>query len=142
MIFLSDPWLRAVVVAANEHPDLPDALRGLGRDLAAVVEPEPPALRRPVAVYGRQERGRITGVRLLSDPDEIWELEPAYVVRAPYGVWKALLRGGDAVQAALTGRVKVEGDLEALVRRANFRYIVDAALGSVKTEFAEEGGRL
>jgi SCP-2 sterol transfer family len=141
VIFLSQPWLAAVVEAANEHPDLPIALRGLGRDLAAVVEPEPPALRRPVAVYGRQEGGRIAGFRLLADPDEIWELEPAYVVRAPYGVWKALVRGGDAVKAALSGRVKVEGDLEALVRHASYRYIADAALGRVETEFPDEGGR-
>jgi hypothetical protein len=140
VIFLSESWLRAVVGAANEHPDLAVALRGLGRDLAAVVEPEPPILRRPIAVYGRQENGRIAGVRLLADTDEIWELEPAYVVRAPYRVWKSLLRGGDPIQAALSGRVRVEGDLEALVRRASYRYIVDAALGSVETEFADEGG--
>jgi hypothetical protein len=140
VIFLSQPWLGAVVTAVNEHPDLAAALRGLGRDLAAVVEADPPSLRRPVAVYGKQEGGRIAGVRVLADPDEIWELEPAYVVRAPYRVWKALLRGADGVQAALSGRVKVEGDLEALVRRAGYRYIVDDALGRVETEFADEGG--
>ncbi len=139
MIFLSPGWLEAVVAAANAHADLPRALRGLGKDLAAVVEADPPALRRPVAVYGRQEGGRIAGVRTLADPDDIWELEPAYVVRAPYRVWKALLLGGDAVQAALSGRVRVEGDLEGLVRRASYRYIVDAALRGVETEFAEEG---
>jgi hypothetical protein len=138
--FLSEPWLRAVVAAANRHPDLPAALHGLGRDLAAVVEAERSLPSRPVAVYGRQEGGRIGSVRLLADPDEIWELEPAYVVRAPYRVWKSLVLGGDAVKAALSGSVKVEGDLEALVRRARFRYIVDEALGSVATEFAEKGG--
>lgn len=141
MIFLSRTWLAAVVSAANGHPDLAVALRGLGCDLAAVVEAEPPFLRRPVAVYGKQEDGRIAGVRVLADPDEIWELEPAYVVRAPYRTWKALLLGADAVQAALSGRLKVQGDLEALVRRSSYRYIVDAALGSVETEFTDEGGR-
>jgi hypothetical protein len=141
VIFLSEGWLAAVAAAVNSHPDLGAALRGLGRDLAAVVEAEPPIVRQPVTVYGRQEGGRIVGVRVLPDPDEIWELEPAYVVRAPYRVWKALLRGGDAIHAALSGRVRVEGDLEALVRRASYRYIVDAALGQVQTEFADEGGR-
>jgi putative sterol carrier protein len=80
-------------------------------------------------------------VRVLPDPDEIWELEPAYVVRAPYRIWKALLRGEDPVRAVLSGRVKVEGDLEALVRRANYRYVIDAALASVATVFVDEGGR-
>lgn len=138
MRFPSEPWVAAVVAAVNRHPDLAAALDGLGRDLAAVIEPDPPALREPFAVYGRQERGRIGAVRVLLDPDEIWELEPAYVVRAPYRVWKGLLRGGDPVQAALSGRVKVQGDLEALVRRAHYRYVVEAAVAGVATEFVDE----
>lgn len=141
MVFPSQAWLAAVIAAVNRHPELPLALRGLGDDMAAVVEADPPALRSPFAAYGRHQGGRIASVRVLSDPDEIWELEPAYVVRAPYRVWKALLRGDDPVKAALSGRVKVEGDLEALVRRTGYRHIVDAALASIATEFADEGGR-
>lgn len=140
MLFPSEAWLRAVVDAVNGHRELSRALAGLGADLAAVVEPEPPHLRRAFAVYGRQERGRLAGVRVLADEDEIWELEPAYVVRARYGVWKALLRGEDPVRAALSGSVRVEGDLQALIRRAGYRHIMDAALASVATEFADEGG--
>jgi putative sterol carrier protein len=64
----------------------------------------------------------------------VLELEPAYVIRAPYRTYRALLGGADPVQAALSGRVKVEGDLEALVRRAGFRHVVDAALAAVETE--------
>ena len=139
MIFPSEPWLRAVVEAVNRQPELPRALAGLGADLAAIVEPEPPHLRRAFAVYGRHERGRIAAVRVLADEDDVWELEPAYVVRASYGVWKSLLCGDDPVRAALSGRVRVEGDLQALVRRAGYRPLVDAALASVATEFADEG---
>ncbi|HVI74479.1 MAG TPA: SCP2 sterol-binding domain-containing protein [Anaeromyxobacteraceae bacterium] len=139
MIFPSEAWLRAVVEAVNRHPELPRALAGLGPDLGAVVEPEPPGLRRAFAVYGRQEGGRIAAVRVLADEDDLWELEPAYVVRASYGVWKALVRGEDPVRAALSGRVRVEGDLQALLRRAGYRPILDAALASVATEFADEG---
>ncbi len=139
MRFPSAAWIAEAVAVANRHPDLAAALQGLGRDLAAVVEPDPPAWSEPFAVYGRQDRGRLAGVRVLADPDEIWELEPAYVVRAPYRVWKALVRGDDPVQAALSGRVKVQGDLASLVRRAQYRYIVDAALASVVTEFVDEG---
>ena len=141
MLFPSEAWLTAVAAAANRHPDLSAALAGLGRDLAAVIEADPPALPDPVAAYGRQEGGRLAEVRVLADLDEIWELEPAYVVRAPYRVWKALFRGADPVKAALSGSVKVEGDLQALVRRAHYRYLMDAVLASVATEFADEGGR-
>jgi hypothetical protein len=132
--FASREWIEALIAALHAQPDLGRALEGLGRDAALVVEAEPPAFPRTVAVHAGHEGGRIVRWRILADEDETLELEPAYVLRAPYGVWKALLRGGDPVQAALSGRVRVEGDLEALVRRARYRYVVDAALRAVVTE--------
>jgi SCP-2 sterol transfer family len=140
VLFPSLGWLEAAVAVVNRHPSLPEALRGLGRDLAAVVEADPPALRVAFAVYGCQEKGRIGSLRLLADPDDILELEPAYVLRAPYRVWRALLEGEDPVKAALTGRVRVEGDLPALIRRARYSHIIEGALASLETEFAEAGG--
>jgi hypothetical protein len=139
--FPSAPWAAAVVEALNRQPDLARALQGLAADLAAVVEADPPVLAEDVAVWGRHAGGRVAEWRMLEDADEILELEPAYVVRAPYRVWRALLRGDDAVQAALSGRLRVQGDLEALVRRAHFRYVVEAALAAVPTELAGEDGR-
>jgi hypothetical protein len=137
--FASRAWLAALVERLNAQPGLAAALDGLGRDLAVVVEPSP-GFPRPVAVWGRQAGGRIAEWRLLHDEDEVLELEPAYVVRAPYRLWKALLRGGDPVQAALSRRLRVEGDLEALLRRAHHRPVADAALAAVPTEFPDERG--
>lgn len=137
--FPSKAWLDAFVAAANRHPALPEIISGLGKDLAVVVEADPPAFRRPFCAYGRQEGGRLASVRVLPDPDELWELEPAYVLRAPYRVWKGLLTGDDPVQAALAGRVKVQGDLQALIRRAAHRGAVDEVLAQVPTQFSEGG---
>jgi hypothetical protein len=139
--FPSREWAAALVAALNRHPDLPVALRGLPGDLAAVVEPDPPAWREPLAVWGRQERGRISEWRVLEDADEVLELEPAYVLRAPYRTWKALLCGADPVAAALSGQVRVEGELDRLVRHASYRYVVEAALREVPTEFPDGGAR-
>lgn len=141
MRFPSAEWAAALVASLNRQPDLARALQGLGDDLAAVVEADPPLLPEGLAVWGRQASGRIAEWRVLEDQDEILELEPAYVLRAPYRTWKALLRGEDPVQAALSGRVKVEGELDQLVRRATFRYVVETALRAVPTEFADEGAR-
>ncbi|HET6923332.1 MAG TPA: SCP2 sterol-binding domain-containing protein [Anaeromyxobacteraceae bacterium] len=142
MLFPSEAWLAAVLGVVNRHPDLPRALAGLGADLAAVVEAEPPAVPSPVAAWGRHARGRIAEWRLLEDEDEILELEPAYVVRGPYRLWKDLLRRkADPLQAAVSGRLRVQGDLQALVKRANYRYVVDEALASVATEFPDEARR-
>src|SRR5512138_1929066 len=135
MRLASSEWIDAVAAALNAQPDLARALAGLGRDAAFVVEPQAPAFPRAVAVHAEQDRGRVARWRILADEDDVLELEPAYVIRAPYGTWRALLEGGDPVKAALSGAVKVEGDLEALVRRASYRYVVDAALAAVPTEF-------
>jgi hypothetical protein len=138
--FPSAEWAAALVAALNRQPDLGRALAGLPADLAAVVEADPPALAAPVAVWGRQDRGRIAEWRVLEDEDEVLEIAPAYVLRAPYRVWRALIGGEDPVRAALAGRVRVQGDLEPLLRRASYRYVVDAALAEVPTTFAG-GGR-
>ncbi len=123
-----------MVAALDAHPDLPAALRGLGRDVAIVVEAEPPAWPRTAAAWFEQRDGRIGGWRLLEDEDEVLELAPAYVIRAPYRAVRALLAGADPVQEALSGRIRVEGDLEALIRRAHYRHVLDDALAAVHTE--------
>ncbi len=135
MRFASREWIEAVAVALNAQPDLAKALAGLARDAAFVVEAERPAFPRTIAVHAEQDRGRVARWRILADEDDLLEIEPAYVIRARYGTWRALLRGGDPVKAALSGHVKVRGDLEALVRRTSYRYVVDAALAAVRTEF-------
>lgn len=140
MRFGSREWVAAVAAALNAQPQLPAALAGLPRDAAFVVEPSPPAFPRALAVHVEQERGRVARWRILPDEDDLLELEPAYVLRAPYRTWAALLRGDDPVKAAVSGRVRVEGDLEALVRRAGYRYVVEAALAAVPTELPEEDG--
>ena len=139
MLFASPGWLEAVVREVNGHADLPRALAGLGPDLAAVVERDATAFPRGAAAWGRHEGGRIVCWRILEDEDDVLELEPAYVVRAPLAVWRDLLRGrADPIQAALSGRLKVKGDLDGLVRRAGYRYIVDEALRRVTTVFPGE----
>jgi len=135
MRFASPEWIEAVLAALHRQPELPHALAGLGPDAGVVVERDGPAWPRDVAAWGRHAAGRVAEWRLLPDPDDLLELRPSYVFRAPYRAWRALLEGGDPVKAALSGAVRVEGDLEALVRRAEYRRVVDAALAAVPTEF-------
>ncbi len=142
MVFASPRWVEEMVRRVNAHPDLPRALEGLGADLAAVVEREPGVLPFGAAAWGRHEGGRIVAWKVLEDEDDVLELAPAYVVRATLAVWRGLVEGReDPVRAALSGRVRVKGDLEGLVRRAGYRYIVDEALRGVPTRFPGEASR-
>jgi hypothetical protein len=132
--FGSPEWLEAIAAGLEAHPETAAALSGLGRDAAFVVEAEPPAWPRTLAVWAEQRAGRLGRWRVLADEDEVLELAPAYVFRAPYRTVRALLQGGDPVQAALSGRVRVEGDLEALLRRAHYRHVLEDVLAAVATE--------
>jgi hypothetical protein len=133
--FGTPAWLDAVVAALNAQPGLPAALAGLGKDVAVVVEADPPAWPATVVAWAEHRGGRIARWRFLHDEDELLELEPAYVIRAGYRALRTLLAGGDdPVQAALSGRVQVKGDLEALIRRAHHGQVVEAALAAVPTE--------
>ncbi len=134
MRFATEEWIAALVAALNRHPDLGRALAGLPADAAAIVGADE-GFPRAAAAWGRHAGGRIAEWRMLEDEDDVLELEPAYVFRAPYGTWREILTGGDPLKAALAGRIEVEGDLEALVRRTAYRYVVDAALGAIDTEF-------
>lgn len=134
MRFGAPEWWRAIVARLEVHPDLAAALSGLGPDGAIVIEADPPAWPRAVAVWAEQRAGRIARWRILEDEDDVLELAPAYVLRAPYRTVRELLRGGDPVQAALTGRVRVQGDLEALLRRAHYRHVIEDVLEAVPTE--------
>lgn len=134
MRFGAPEWWQAIVAGLAAHPEVPAALSGLGRDGALVIEADPPAWPRTVAVWAEQRAGRIGRWRLLEDEDEVLELAPAYVFRAPYRTVRGLLQGGDPVQAALSGRVRVEGDLEALMRRVHYRHVILEVLASVPTE--------
>ncbi len=140
MIFPSHAWLARLVAEVNANPDTPRALEGLAPTVGAVIEAHPPELPSHFAVYGEHRGGRIVSFRVLADADDLLELEPDFVLRAPYPVWTALLQGEDPVKAALSGRVRVQGDLQALVRRAHHRHILDAALRQIPTELAGEGG--
>jgi hypothetical protein len=130
----SPEWFEAMCSALNAHPELPAALSGLGKDAAVVLEADPPAWPATVVAWAEHRGGRIAAWRLLHDEDELLELEPAYVIRVGYRVLRTLFTGEDPVQAALSGRVRVEGDLEALIRKARYRHVVDAAVAAVPTE--------
>ena len=82
---------------------------------------------------------RIEKLHVLADPDDLDEFEPAYVARAPYSVWKELLRGTlDPVEAVLKRRISVKGDLQPLIERMRYKGIADRVFAQLKTEFIDE----
>jgi putative sterol carrier protein len=137
--FPSKEWCDRMVQLANADPEASAAGEGWKGDFGAVVEPEPGKLDAPFAIHCVPKNGRIAELRVLADPDELEEIEPAYLARAPYSVWKGLIRGTlDPVEAVLRKRIQMTGDLQPILERMRYKGIADRVLGQLHTEFADE----
>ncbi len=137
--FPSKEWWEEAVRLVNEDPERALAARGWLGDIGVIVDAEPGRLARPFVVHVVPRDSRIESLRVLEEPDDLDELEPAYLARAPYTVWKQLLRGTlDPVEAVLRRRISVRGDIQQLVERLRFKDLADRVLAGLKTEYVDE----
>ena len=137
--FPSKEWCEEAVRLLNDDPERSLAAQGWQGDIGVIVDAEPGKLARAFVVHVVPRDARIEKLRVLDEPDDLDELEPAYLARAPYSVWKQLLQGSlDPVEAVLRRRIAVKGDLQQVIERLRFKGIADRLLADLKTEFVDE----
>ena len=137
--FPSKEWCELAIKLVNADPQSAQAGAGWTEDFGVVIEAEPGKLADSFVVHLLPKDGRIDRFEVLSDADELEEIEPGYLARAPYSGWKGLLQGTlDPVEAVLKRRIAVEGDLEPLIERMKYKGIADRVLAQVATEFEDE----
>jgi putative sterol carrier protein len=137
--FPSKEWCEDAVRLLNDDPERSLAAQGWQGDIGVIVDAEPGKLARAFVVHVVPRDARIEKLRVLDEPDDLDELEPAYLARAPYTVWKQLLQGSlDPVEAVLRRRIAVKGDLQQVIERLRFKGIADRLLADLKTEFVDE----
>jgi putative sterol carrier protein len=137
--FPSKEWCEDAVRLLNDDPERSLAAQGWQGDIGVIVDAEPGKLARAFVVHVVPRDARIEMLRVLDDPDDLDELEPAYLARAPYTVWKQLLQGSlDPVEAVLRRRIALKGDLQQVIERLRFKGIADRLLSELKTEFVDE----
>jgi len=141
-VFPSADWCRAALALANQDPELPAALAGFTSDVGVAVLTGASAAPAALVLHLRPQAGQLALVALTSDLDLLDELDGALVARAPYAVWKALLQGTlDPIEAVLTRRVQVQGDVQPIIERVRFGGIVDRVLAQLETTFIDEGAQ-
>ena len=137
-VFPSREWCEEAIRLVNEDPEIALAGDGWQGDFGVIIEPEG-ALTEAFVVHVVPEAGRITSWEVLDDPDDLEDLEPAYVARAPYSIWKALMVGTlDPIEAVLRRRVSMTGDLQPLIERLRYKAIAERVFGSLGTRFVDE----
>jgi hypothetical protein len=138
-VFPSRAWAEQAMALVNADPESVAAGRDWKGDFGIVIEAEPGRLATPFVAWIRPENGRIVELRVLVDPDDLDEFEPAYRIVAPFSVWKALLRGTlDPVQALARRRLRVDGDVQPILERMRYKDIASRTLAGIETRFADE----
>ncbi len=138
-VFPSRGWAEAAMALVNADPESVAAGRGWTGDFGLVIEAEPGKLDTHFVAWVRPDAGRIAELRVLVDPDDLDEFEPAYRIRAPYSVWKGMLVGEvDPVEAILERRLRVDGDVQPILERMRYKDIASRVLARLETRFIDE----
>ncbi|HEY8206697.1 MAG TPA: hypothetical protein VIG99_04390 [Myxococcaceae bacterium] len=138
-VFPSREWAEAAIALLNADPETAEAGAGWDGDFGVVIEAEPGKLAAAFVAHLEPVDGKVKKFRVLKDADDLEEIEPAYLARAPYSVWKALLRGElDPVEAVLRRRISIQGNVQPLIERAGHKGIAERLLEKLETTFADE----
>jgi putative sterol carrier protein len=114
--FPSEAWLDAFHNVLNSNERYAEIAKNWEGDIQFVVEPEDPASEEgTIALYMDLWHGTSRKSVYLPEPDPA--LDPKYILQAPIQHFLAILRGDlDPMQAMLTRRLKVKGDMGYMLR--------------------------
>jgi putative sterol carrier protein len=108
--FGSKEWLDAYATMYNSRPELQEALKDLSAKVAYEFSDRPDIPPKFVHI----ECGVIKDYGQVGD-----ESEMEYVIRANYDIWKSMTLGElDPMNALMAGKVKVTGNMAALLKHA------------------------
>jgi hypothetical protein len=139
--FPSKEWWSAVAEALQVDPEVRAAVAEFGAFAAGAVVQRGPGLERDFCVLLRIAPEAPPVLSFPDDEDELEDLAPDYIAWAPYTLCRDLLEAAlagkqvDPLKLVLSGRIKLQGDLQRIVRAAGRhpgRGL--AALRSVATE--------
>lgn len=138
-VFPSKEWCEEAIRLVNADPEASEAGAGWVGDFGAIVEAEAGKLAQPFCVHVTPRNGRIEKFHVVPDPDDFDEIEPAYLARAPYSVWKQMICGElDPMDALLKRRVALKGDAQPLLERVRYAGIGQRVLARMETKFVDE----
>jgi putative sterol carrier protein len=136
-VFPSEEWFAAFVARINASEEYRDAAATWEGDVALVFEAEPDK-GVPADVWGWLDlwHGECRTGRFVSAEEGG---TARFVVRAPYSRWKDIIRGRlDPVKAIMQGKLKLRGDLPAILRHVRAANELVHLSSEVDTEFPDE----
>lgn len=112
--FPSQEWLQALKTALNSDARYAEVARAWEGDLLFVIDPDPPGAGEPLSLYLDLWHGTCRGTAVVP-PGE--GRKARFTLRAPLANFIKVLRGElDPMQAMLTRRLRVDGDMSYMMR--------------------------
>jgi putative sterol carrier protein len=114
--FPSEDWLRSLVDVLNNDPQYARIAKDWEGDIVFHVEPDDQDQGQPVTLHMDLWHGKCRSAQLL-DPERQEALQPAFKLTAPRRTFVRIIQGElDPMQAMLTRKVRVDGNLVYMVR--------------------------
>ena len=134
----TQPWADALRAAINTDLAYRAASTKWTWPVALVLDATPElGYADDTAVEFDLHRGTCASVRVLTLPN----ITAPFVLRAPYAVWKNVVRGlTDPVMAIALRKISLEGSLSTLMMHAGAARALVACARSVPTHFPDETG--
>ena len=132
--FPSDEWVNEYMHQLNTSPDYERAGKDWERDILFVSEPD---RAHPEYAYFYLDlyHGKCREARLLSGPDE---KKTGYIISTPFSTWRKIISGElDPIQALMTRKLKLQGDLMLLMRYPKAAMEMFACVKRVPTNFGD-----
>ena len=120
--FPSEAWARELSKRLAADPEIQAALAEFGPFTAGTIVEKGAGLSRDFCVHIEAAPGRETKLLFCEDEDELDDLDPNYLLRAPHGLARDLLRAAlagetpDPMKLLTSGQIKLRGDLSRVVR--------------------------
>jgi len=124
LVFPTREWCLAIAQALHADPSVHAALAEFGPFVGGAVIERGDGLKRDFCVLVRAAPGKPPVLEFPDDEDELEELEPEYLAWIPHKLARELLeqvqsgKTPDPVQLLLSGRVRLQGDVQRVVKVA------------------------
>ena len=138
-LFPSAEWLDLYIEQIQGSEAWSAAAATWEGDLSYVIEAEPDKnLPENVWYWMDLWRGECRGGKEVTPDDGA---KAKFIIRAPYSRWKQVITGQlDPVKGMLQGKLKLKGNLPAIIRHVKAANELVAIAGTVPTEFIDERG--
>lgn len=128
----SEEWAKALCQELNKSQAYKDAAKNWEGDMYFIVEPEG-GLKEKLILYFDLWHGECRAASVVKDESE---KTPAYRFRAPLSIWRQILEKKlDAVQAMMTGKMNLKGDMAQIMRMPRAASELVECATHIDTEF-------